>query len=268
MAFVSALVNLRYDLNKYIVELRRISNLAATFLMEDDFIKNFYLNEVEISINNYNFRFNNERNPFKQREIVFELKEEVELEKKEYDILRMKDHVTYMVTDMFEEQGVLKYVKIFGGVATGGIELFTAYGYYQLGKTLHLRRLRGIAIVFASYGVDNIWESVSPLIFEEANAGPLRRVIRGIAGEFGISEDDSDLGYSFVEFSLSLYNTFNARKLFPNENRLVIGVGRKRPGTGRLFNNVSWDYASKWSKMNTNMKIWNLGYSAYKAKLE
>ncbi|HFU5061357.1 TPA: hypothetical protein ACH58I_004868, partial [Escherichia coli] len=88
MAFVSALVNLRYDLNKYIVELRRISNLAATFLMEDDFIKNFYLNEVEISINNYNFRFNNERNPFKQREIVFELKEEVELEKKEYDILR------------------------------------------------------------------------------------------------------------------------------------------------------------------------------------
>ncbi len=268
MAYVSALAHLRYDLNNYIVELRRISNLASVFLIKDEFIRNSYLNEIEMSIKDYESRFNNERNPLKQREIIFELKEDVELENKEYQLLRMKDHVTYMVTDIFEEHGVLKYAKMAGGVVTGGLELFTAYGYERLSKTLHLKRLRGIAVIFAAYGVDNIWESVSPLVYEEASAGPLRRIIRGISEEFGLSEDNSDLGYSFIEFSLSVYGTFSARKLFPNANRLAAGVGRKRPGTGRLFNNVSWDYASKWSKMSTNMKIWNIGYTGYKAKLE
>ncbi|EBP4342234.1 DUF4225 domain-containing protein [Salmonella enterica] len=269
MAYVSALSHLRYDLNNYIVDLRRIANLAATFLIEDQFIKISYLNEIEMSISDYEFRFNNERNPFKQREIIFELSNEVELERKEYDILRTKDRVTYLITDIFEEHGVLKYTKIAGGVVTGSLELFTSVVYYQLGKRLNLKSLRGVSAIFAAYGTDNIWESMSPLIYEHSSAGPFRKLVRAVAGELGISEDNSDLGYSFVEFSLSLYNTFGARTLSPSVKRLATtSIGRKRPGTGRLFYNISLDYTTKWSKMSTTMKIWNVGYTGYKAKLE
>lgn len=63
MAYNSALTNLRYDLNNYIVELRRISNLAATFLMKSDITKMQYLNDIENGIFDYETRFNNERNP-------------------------------------------------------------------------------------------------------------------------------------------------------------------------------------------------------------
>lgn len=103
MAYNSALTNLRYDLNNYIVELRRISNLAATFLMKSDITKMQYLNDIENDIFDYGTRFNNERNPYIQREIVFELKREVDLANKEYQILRKNDHVTYYVTDIFED---------------------------------------------------------------------------------------------------------------------------------------------------------------------
>lgn len=101
MAFVTALTHLRYSLNNHIVELRRVSNLAATFIIKNELTRMGYLNDIEHDISDVEFRFNNEFNPFKQQEIVFEFASSVELAKREYQILRMKDHVTYYVTDVF-----------------------------------------------------------------------------------------------------------------------------------------------------------------------
>lgn len=118
----SAFSHLRYDLDTYIIELQRVANLAASFLIRDSLIRHDYLRDINSSIRDYQSRFDAEINPQKKIGIIEELKAELKLTEKEYQMLRMKDRVIYAVTDVFEEHGVLKYAKIAGGVVGGGIE--------------------------------------------------------------------------------------------------------------------------------------------------
>ncbi|HDR2159151.1 TPA: DUF4225 domain-containing protein [Enterobacter cancerogenus] len=267
MAYNSALTNLRYDLNNYIVELRRISNLAATFLMKSDITKMQYLNDIENDIFDYETRFNNERNPYIKREIVFELKREVELANKEYQILRTNDHVTYYVTDIFEDQGVIKYSKIAGGVVAGTLELFAAHYFYKISSTLNIRRFRGVAIVFVAYGANNIYEAMTPVIFEHSSPGAVRIFYREIAEVFGFDKDQGDYAYSFGELSLSIYAGIRKPIVTQHSKRLADKLIGETPGTGRLFRNIHSDYIPSWDNKSTIMRLWFLGYTGYKAKL-
>lgn len=267
MAYNSALTNLRYDLNNYIVELRRISNLAATFLMKSDITKMQYLNDIENDIFDYETRFNNERNPYIKREIVFELKREVDLANKEYQILRKNDHVTYYVTDIFEDQGVIKYSKIAGGVVAGTLELFAALYFYKISNILKMKRFKGVAAVFAAYGGNNIYEAMTPILFEHSSAGPVRFFYREAAEILGFENDQGDFAYNSIEFSLSIYAGIRKPIVSQNAKRLADKLIGETPGTGRLFRNIHSDYLPSWDKKNTVMKLWFLGYSGYKAKL-
>ena len=267
MAYNSALTNLRYDLNNYIVELRRISNLAATFLMKSDITKMQYLNDIENDIFDYETKFNNERNPYIKREIVFELKREVDLANKEYQILRKNGHVTYYVTDIFEDQGVIKYSKIAGGVVAGTLELFAALYFYKISNILKMKRFKGVAAVFAAYGGNNIYEAMTPILFEHSSAGPVRFFYREAAEILGFENDQGDFAYNSIEFSLSIYAGIRKPIVSQNAKRLADKLIGETPGTGRLFRNIHSDYLPSWDKKNTVMKLWFLGYSGYKAKL-
>ncbi len=267
MAYVSALANLRYDLNKYIVELRRVSNLAATFLMENKITKMEYLNDVENEISYYEFAFNNERNPNNRREIIFEFKRKVELANREYQILRTKDYVTYYITDVFEDHGVIKHAKIAGGVIAGTFELFAARYYLKLCNTLNIKTFKGVAVVFAAYGANNIYEAMTPVLFEHASAGPLRWLYREGAEIIGLDAEDGDFAYSFAELSLSIYAGIRKPIITQSAKKLAEPLIGDTPGTGKLFKYINTDYTPSWNRKNTIIKLWFMGYSGYKAEM-
>lgn len=114
-------------LQNYIVELQRVATLAASFIIKDSIIRNEYLGEIDSSIRDYQSRFDAEINPQKKMEIIEDLKAELKLTQREYQMLRMKDRVFYVVADVFEEHGVLKYAKVAAGVVGGGIEVWGGY---------------------------------------------------------------------------------------------------------------------------------------------
>ncbi|MGG7444531.1 DUF4225 domain-containing protein [Kosakonia oryzendophytica] len=264
----SAFSHLRYDLDNYILELQRISTLAASFLIKDSLIRSDYLLEIDNSIRDYQSRFDAEMNPQKRIEIIEELKAEVKLTEREYQMLRMKDRVIYVVTDVFEEHGVLKYAKIAGGVVGGGLETWGGFRLNRLGKSLNLRAMRGIGVMLAAHGLNNVYESVSPLIYEHQKPGLLRKIYREAAKISGFDDDAGDLAYSGVEFSLTVYAAIRTPVLTQNPGRLAIKYLGDQPGTGKLFRHVSNDFISKWASKNGAMKLYFTGSSFHKAKAE
>lgn len=264
----SAYSHLRYDLNNYIVELQRVATLAASFIIKDSIIRNEYLGEIDSTVRDYQSRFDAEINPHKKMEIIEDLKAEVKLTQREYQMLRMKDRVIYVVTDVFEEHGVLKYAKIAGGVVGGGIETWGGYRLNRLGKSLNLRAMRGVGIMLAAHGLNNVYESVSPLIYEHKDAGLLRVLYRKAAKLAGFDDDAGDLAYSGVEFSLTLYAAIRTPVLTQYPGRFVTKYLGEQPGTGKLFRHVSNDFISKWANRNSAMKLYFTGKTFYQAKAE
>ncbi|PDO89044.1 MULTISPECIES: DUF4225 domain-containing protein [Kosakonia] len=264
----SAYSHLRYDLNNYIVELQRVATIAASFIIKDSIIRNEYLRDIDASVRDYQSRFDAEMNPQKKMEIIEELKAELKLTQREYQMLRMKDRVIYAVTDVFEEHGVLKYAKIAGGVVGGGLEAWGGYRLTKLGKSLNLKAMRGVGLMLVAHGTNNVYESVSPLIYEHNEAGVLRKIYREAAKIAGFDDDAGDLAYSGVELSLTLYAAIRTPVLSQNPNRLVLKYLGEQPGTGKLFRHVSNDFISKWASKNAAMKLYFTGSTVYKFKAE
>lgn len=264
----SAFSHLRYDLNTYIVELQRVANLAASFLIKDALIRHDYLRDIDSSVRDYQSRFDAEMNPQKRIELIEELKAELKLTEREYQMLRMKDRVIYAVTDVFEEHGVLKYAKIAGGVVGGGAEAWGGYRLTKIGKSLNLRSLRGVGFMLVAHGLNDIYESASPLIYEHKHTGVIRKIYREAAKLAGLGDDAGDLAYSSVEFSLTLYAAIRTPVLAQNPGRLASKYLGDQPGTGKLFRHVSNDFISTWASKNGAMKLYFTGNSLYKAKAE
>ena len=264
----SAYSHLRYDLNTYIVELQRVDNIACNFIIKDSIIRNEYLGEIDSTVRDYQSRFDAEINPHKKMEIIEDLKAEVKLTQREYQMLRMKDRVIYVVTDVFEEHGVLKYAKVAAGVVGGGIEAWGGYRLTKLGKLLNLKTMRGVGLMLIAYGANNVYESVSPLIYEHNKAGPIRAIYREAAKIAGLDDDAGDMAYSGVEFSLTLYAAIRMPVLTQNHNRLLTKYFGDQPGTGKLFRHASNDFITKWASRNGAMKLYFIGTSAYKFKAE
>ena len=264
----SAFSHLRYDLDNYIVELQRVANLAASFLIKDALVRHDYLQDVDASIRDYQSRFDSEMNPQKKMEIIEDLKAELKLTEREYQMLRMKDRVIYAVTDVFEEHGVLKYAKIAGGVVGGGMEAWGGYRLAKIGKSLNIRAFQGVGFMLIAHGVNDMYESASPLIYEHKDVGVLRKIYREAANLAGLSDDAGDFAYSGVEFSLTLYAALRTPVLAQNPGRLVTRYLGDQPGTGKLFRHVSNDFISKWASKNGAMKLYFTGDTLHKAKAE
>ena len=259
----AALAHLRYDLDRYILEFRRVSNLASVFIIKDPIVKQEYLREVESYINSITIEYDSVIDPYVKVGIINRLKEQVTLTNKEYSILRTKDYITYVVTDIFEDQGVIKYANISVGVLSGGIQVWAGAKINSLGKKLNLKRLRGLGLLMISHGGSNIYESLSPIIYEHKDAGPVRELYRMISKSLGGGDSEGDFAYSTVDFSLAIYAAFRMPTLIQSPNRLINKGFLEQPGTGMLFRNVNKDYAAKFSAMNNTMRIFHVGVKGY-----
>ncbi|WP_318366239.1 DUF4225 domain-containing protein [Enterobacter sp.] len=267
MAFVSALTNLKYSFNQHVTKLRRVANLAETFIFKDELIKMDFHNDIEMTIKNYEFEFDTERNPNKQQEIIFELMREVDLTEKEYQILRAKDHLTYYITDIFEEHGVIKYTKVATGIFSGSMQLLSAKYFHEISNRFNIKYFKGVSAVFAAYGANNIYESITPILYENAESGPVRWAFREAAELIGLEVNDGDFSYDFIELSLSVYAGIRKPVLLNSPKRLAEKILGDAPGTGKLFRYIPLDHAASWKTKNTIMKLWFIGHSGYKAEM-
>ncbi len=126
--------------------------------------------------------------------------------------------------------------------------------------------MRGVGLMLIAHGANNVYESVSPLIYEHNKAGPIRAIYREAAKIAGFDDDAGDLAYSGVDFSLTLYAAIRMPVLTQNPNRLALKYLGDQPGTGKLFRHASNDFISKWASRNGAMKLYFTGSTLYKAK--
>jgi len=262
-----AIAHLKYDLDNYINALRRVSSLAATFLISDSLIRKGYLTEVEDFILSIEQRFKSELYPQKKIAIIEELKAETKLTEKEYQILRMKDYTTYIVTDIFEDQGVVKYAKIGGGVLSGGIQVASGLQIFRLSGVLNSKRMKGMGVILIAHGGNNLYETLYPVFYKGMDSGPLRDLYRSISGNLGGSDSAGDFSYSAIDFTHTAYSAFKMPVLTGSHKSILKKGKFEKPGTGKLFRNVSQDFSSKISRMNRPMRIFQFGYAANKFRM-
>ena len=117
-----------------------------------------------------------------------------------------------------------------------------------------MKRFKGVAAVFAAYGGNNIYEAMTPILFEHSSAGPVRFFYREAAEILGLENDQGDFAYNSIEFSLSIYAGIRKPIISQNAKRLADKLIGETPGTGRLFRNIHSDYLPSWDKKNTVMK--------------
>lgn len=113
--------------------LRRVALLASSFFIEDKTLRMNYLREIESFINEIDSKLKSATiSFFDKSHILQELKTEREQTEKDYQKLRTGDYVKYLVTDIFEDEGILKYTKIAAGVFSGVFNQLLAFGYINL----------------------------------------------------------------------------------------------------------------------------------------
>lgn len=136
------------------------------------------------------------------------------------------------------------------------MEAWGRFRLAKLGNSLRIKRLKGVDIILALYGANNVYESVTPVLYEHSESGPIRYFYRKAAELAGLSNDEGDQAYSSVELSLSLYAAVRTPVLTQNPGRLVSKYLGEQPGTGKLFRHVSNDFITKWASKNGVMKLY------------
>jgi len=264
----SAISHLKYDLDNYVVALKRVANLAASFFLEDAIIRMNYLKEIDDYINEMNYRFHQTLDPNERMRIVNDVKAEADMAEREYQLLRLGNYTKYISTEIFEEQGVLKYVKIAGGVVAGGAQVYSGKILFNTGKILNSKTFKSIGVILIAHGANNVYESLSPILFEHSKAGYLRKLYRKGANVLGYDNNSGDLVYSAADLFVTIIAAVETPVLVQNRNRLIPKGWFEKPGTGRLFNQVNQDYITKWQKMNNGMRMFQIGNSGYKVTAE
>jgi len=264
----SAISHLKYDLDNYAVALKRVANLASSFFLEDAIIRMNYLKEIDDYVNEMNYRFHQTFDPNERMRIVNDVKAEADMAEREYQLLRQGDYTKYFLTEIFEEQGVLKYAKIAGGVVAGGAQLVSGAALIKLSHELHVKKMGAIGVVLVAHGGNNVFESLSPVLFENQSVGPVRWLYKNGAKILGYDKYSGDLVYEGVDFVATLYGAVKLPVEIQNSNRLVPKGWFERPGTGKLFNSWHGDYISKWSKKSLLMKGVLVGSNIKKFKVE
>ncbi|CAI1678945.1 MULTISPECIES: DUF4225 domain-containing protein [Serratia] len=265
----TAIAHLKYDLDRHAVDLRRIATLASAYFMPDYQTRREYLREVEEFINNINRRFKNTFDINERMRLIYEMRAESELASQEYQILRQGNYTKYLITDIYEDQGVIKYAKIGWGVATGTGQAVGGALMANLGRKLHSRKLKGYGVILFAHGLNNAYESISPIIYEHEHkdSGFLRDIYRNGAGLVGLNQKYGDLAYSAVDFTITAYAGYRGLVLKNHGDRLATSALFEKPGTGMMFRNLKPDYRPKWDGKGTPMRIVMVGTSVVKAKI-
>ncbi|MFT2790332.1 DUF4225 domain-containing protein [Serratia sp. T13T92] len=265
----TAIAHLKYDLDRHATDLRRIATLASAYFMPDYQTRREYLRQVEEFINNINRKFKNTFDINERMRLIYEMRAESELASQEYQILRQGNYTKYLITDIYEDQGVVKYAKIGWGVVTGSGQAVGGALMANLGRKLHSRKLKGYGAILFAYGLNNAYESISPLIYEHEHkdSGLLRDAYRKGAKLAGLDQKYGGLAYSTVDFAITAYAGYRGLVLKNNANRLATSGLFEKPGTGMLFNNLKPDYGTKWDTKGVPMRIFMVGTSIVKAKI-
>lgn len=264
----SAISHLKYDLDNYAIALKRVANLAASFFLEDAIIRMKYIKEIDDYINEMNYRFQQTFDPNERMRIVNDVKAEADMAEREYQLLRQGDYTKYFSTEIFEDQGVLKYAKIGGGVVAGGAQIISGYALTRTGTALNSKFFKTMGVTLFAHGLNNTYESISPVLFEHQEVGYLRKLYRKSAKVLGYDKYTGDWIYSAVDLSVTIISAFETPVLVQNRNRLIPKGWFEKPGTGRLFNSVDQDYIPKLQKMNKAMRLYQKVNSAYKITVE
>ncbi|KOY60991.1 hypothetical protein AM629_16430 [Photorhabdus heterorhabditis] len=260
--------HLSYDLNNYASSLKRKAHLAATFFIEDSQLRMSYLKEIDDFVNIKTREFKNTFDVNEKKRLVYEVKDEYEVTEKEYQVLRRKDYTKYIITDIFEDQGVVKYAKIGAGVVAGGVQTATGFAVIHSGRIVRSKRVQSIGAVLVAHGVNITYESITPIIYEHQDIGWLRKGYRYVSNALNYDDDVADVAYSSVDFALSLYGTYGMLKLKPVKSKNNISGGYSvKPGTGKLFRYINSDLARKWQLTSKPMLTIQLSGSGYKFKL-
>ena len=262
----AAIAHLKYDLDNHAIDLKRIATLASSYFIESYQLRKEYLREIDNFINDINRRFRSTFDINERMRLIMEVRAESDLAHREYQILRQGNYTKFVVTEIFEEQGLIKYAKMGGGVVAGGLQTLGGWSLIQASRKLHSRRFKAIGVTLATHGVSNMYESITPLLYEHQEVGPLRYFYRLAAERLGYDKYHGDFAYSVADFSVTAYSAYKGLVLKENPLRLASRGLFEKPGAGTLFRYVKQDYITKWAGKNTAMKIFQSGSSINKFK--
>ncbi|WP_195918396.1 DUF4225 domain-containing protein [Erwinia sorbitola] len=264
----SAIAHLKYDLDHYASALRRTATLAASFFIKNSLIRFEYLKDIEDDLNEANRRFHDTFDPNEKIRIINEVKADAELTEREYQLLRQGSYTKYIITDIFEDQGVIKYAKVGVGVVSGVVQTVGGVSMFKLGRNFHQKHLSGLGAVLFAHGANNVFESLSPVLPENQRqrSSYLRNLYRKAAEIAGFGRDHGDFAYSIGDFAITLYSSTRGLTLQQNRNSLIPKRWFQTPGTGRLFRYLNKDFVPKWETKSPPMKLFLGGTSVYKLK--
>lgn len=250
--------------------LRRVALLASSFFIQDKTLRIRYLREIEDFINETEMKLKSSTiSFFDKNHILHELVTEREETERDYQKLRTGDYVKYIVTNIFEDQGILKYTKIASGVVSGGFQAFMGYRLNQLGRYLNAKHFKSFGVLLIPHGINNAYESATPIIFDgKYSAGPVRHIYRGLASLAGYNDDAGDALYSAGDLTLTIYASLRTPVLVDSPTRLASRSFMDKPGTTKLFKYAHGDFKPKYTAANSIMKIYMVGGSAYKVYAE
>ncbi len=152
-------------------------NTCFNIFIESPLVKFEYLQEIENTINNILHRFNSSYDINEKTRLINELKMESETARKEYQLFRQGNYDKYITTDIFEEHGLIKYVKLIFDIVASVGQVVGGVGALKFGKVVHSNRIKGIGtLALVAHGANNFYESLSPLFFNEYDSGPIREL--------------------------------------------------------------------------------------------
>ncbi|WP_350306827.1 DUF4225 domain-containing protein [Photorhabdus viridis] len=260
--------HLSYDLNNYASSLKRKAHLAASFFIEDSQLRMSYLKEIDDFVNIKTREFKNTFDISEKKRLVYEVKDEYETIEKEYQALRRNDYTKYIITDIFEDQGVVKYAKIGGGVVAGSVQTVAGVAVFKSGKLVRSKKVQSMGVVLLAHGGNNFYEAISPILYENQDTGWVREGYRHISHALGYDDGVADVAYSSVDLVASAYGTYGMLKLKPIKPKNNISGGYPvKPGAGKLFRYINEDLARKWRLTPKPMLTIQVLSSGYKFKL-
>lgn len=262
----SAISHLRYDLDNYASSLQRTATLASTFFIKNQLVRMEYLKENDDYINDIYRKFSETFDINERMRLINEMRAEYELANREYQLLRQGNFTKYVITDIFEDQGIIKYAKISAGVIGGVFQVYGGIKTVEIGKAINSKSIIANGVILSANGISNTFESISPIIVENQNWGLMRKLFRYSAEKMGYDTYIGDLAYDFIDFSTTAYAAYSGLALKQNPLRLISKGFFNKPGTGRLFRFTDKDYAKKWELRSPPMNIAMMGLTAYKFK--
>ncbi|MCW2257776.1 hypothetical protein M2263_003867 [Providencia alcalifaciens] len=176
------------------------------------------------------------------------------------------DQTIYNSTRDFSGEGWIFYkdksFEIIGGVVQ------TGFGYisFKMGSKIKSREMKGAGLVGMTIGSGKIYQGFSEIIYEVSDGGinmvrdPVKKQIEKGFMFAGLSEGYSQIGYSAIDMTVSLYNGYAALTKFDPPKRILRLPVETRAGIQRVgfFEGLSIEKGFRlyrWTKYDFKRKI-------------